>query len=73
LYESAVDLMVKTPGFVASIIEQRLEGYFDAAYRFAEAHFGGNNLYMEALLANRRRLEVALSSRSHSAHFDLAV
>lgn len=74
LYESAVDLLVKTPGFVASVIEQRLEGYFDAAYHFAEAHFGGNNLYMEALMANRRRLEAALSSRpSHAAKFQLAV
>jgi hypothetical protein len=74
VYESAVDLLVKTPGFVASVIEQRLEGYFDAAYHFAEAHFGGNNLYMDALMANRRRLEAALSSRpSHAAHFDLAV
>jgi hypothetical protein len=46
------------------VIEQRLEGYFAAAYRFAAAHFGGNNLYMEGLMANRRRLEKALSSKS---------
>lgn len=75
VYESAVDLLVKTPGFVESVIEQRLDGYFDAAYRFAEAHFGGNNLYMEALMANRRRLETALSASAQRdcALFDLAV
>ncbi len=73
LYESAADLLVKTPGFVNTVIEQRLEGYFHAAYRFAEAHFGGNNLYMEALQANRNRLETALSSCGNSAQFDLAV
>ena len=73
VYESASDLLVKTPGFVNSVIEQRLDGYFGAAYRFAEAHFGGQNLYMEALLANRSRLEHALSRCDNVAHFDLAV
>lgn len=73
LYESAADLLVKTPGFVSTVIEQRLDGYFHAAYRFAEAHFGGSNLYMDALLANRRRLETALSRCANSEQFDLAV
>ena len=64
VYESPADLLVKTPGFVESVMEQRLDGYFAAAYRFAAAHFGGNNLYMEGLMANRRRLEKALASKS---------
>jgi len=67
LYESAVDLLRKTPKFVNSVIEQRLQGYFGSAYRFAEAHFGGSNLYMEALLANRHRLERALAMRDADA------
>lgn len=72
LYESASDLLVKTPGFVNSVIEQRLDGYFHAAYRFAEAHFGGTNLYMEALLANRRRLESALAANDTSPCLELS-
>jgi hypothetical protein len=73
IYASAADLLVKTPGFVTSVIEQRLDGYFQAAYRFAEAHFGGKNLYMEALMANRHRLERALVASNDSAPFELAV
>lgn len=73
VYESPADLLVKTPGFVNSVIEQRLDGYFNAAYRFAEVHFGGRNLYMEALIANRHRLESALSDCDNVAEFDLAV
>ena len=73
LYESGVDLLRKTPGFVNNVIEQRLKGYFGSAYRFAESHFGGSNLYMEALLANRRRLESAISAASPDPDLALAV
>ena len=63
VYESALDLLEKTPTFVDSVLQQRLDGCFDSVYRFAEDHFGGSNLYMDAVRANQRRLQAALSSR----------
>ena len=67
VYESALDLLQKTPNFVDSVLQQRLDGCFDSVYRFAEDHFGGCNLYMEAVRANQRRLQMALSSRAAAA------
>lgn len=60
LYSSADDLLLKTPGFVSDLVETRLIGCFDSAFRYAGVHFGGENLYMDALLANQRRLQTAL-------------
>lgn len=73
IYESAEDLLAKTPGFVQDIVNERLEGYFDSAYRYAEAHFGGRNLYMEALLQNCKRLEGLLGTEKWPREFELAV
>ena len=58
---SALDLLSKTPGFVHTAIETRLEGYFEGVYRYAEQHFGGDNLYMQALLHNCSFLEAVLA------------
>ncbi|CAH0993359.1 hypothetical protein SIN8267_03507 [Sinobacterium norvegicum] len=61
VYSSALDLLSKTPGFVHTAIETRLEGYFEGVYRYAEQHFGGDNLYMQALLHNCSFLEAVLA------------
>ena len=62
-FKSADHLLAQTPEFIRSSIEVRLDGYFHRAYRYAAVHFGGPNLYMEALPANCRHLETLLNDR----------
>jgi hypothetical protein len=56
LFESGEDLLRKTPKFYQSATK-RLDEELDGAYRYAQAHFGGNNLYMDALKQNIRFVE----------------
>lgn len=60
IYSSPEDLLQKTPHFMRSIVEDRLEGHFAGRYRYVESHFDGDNPYMNALNANRLRLEKLL-------------
>lgn len=56
LFASADELLRKTPGFyrkAASRLEQELAG----AYRYAERHFHGQNLYLEELQKNIRHAQ----------------
>lgn len=57
LYDSAEDLLRKTPEFIKSTINNRLDAHFGGLYHYVEAHFNGRNLYMEALENNCRHLE----------------
>lgn len=57
MYASAEDLLRKTPGFIKTTISNRLDGHFGGLYRHAGSHFGGRNLYMEALEKNCNHLE----------------
>lgn len=61
LYHSASHLLEMTPQFMAKAVGDRLEGHFNGVHRFAAAHFGGNNLYMDAIEDNRRSLEAQLA------------
>lgn len=61
IFESPEHLLIKTPAFIKSTITQRLDGQFGGLYRYVEAHFGGPNLYMEALENNCRHLEQLLA------------
>lgn len=56
VFESADDLLRKTPGFFAKA-KDRLDGDLDRAYEYAQAHFGGSNLYMDAVRDNIRFAE----------------
>lgn len=56
VYQSPRHLLEATPDFIDRTLEVRLEGYFRGVYRFAAGHFGGPNLYMEAIERNRRQL-----------------
>jgi hypothetical protein len=51
LFSSADDLLRKTPGFFRSA-SQRLDYDLGGAWKFAAPHFGGQNLYMDALRRN---------------------
>ena len=48
IFESAADLVLKTPGFFRHA-EYRLDNDLSSAHRYAERHFEGKNLYVEAV------------------------
>ena len=52
-FTSAEDLVVKTPGFYNAAMD-RLNNQLGGVYRFAETHFKGRNLYIEAMEGNVR-------------------
>jgi hypothetical protein len=56
VFESAEDLLRKTPTFYQNA-SRRLDVELDGAYRFAQTHFGGSNLYMDAVKQNIRFVE----------------
>jgi hypothetical protein len=56
VFESGEDLLRKTPGFFRNAT-QRLDVELEGAYRFAQSHFGGSNLYMDAVKQNIRFVE----------------
>ena len=56
LFASGDDLLRKTPRFFESA-SKRLDEDLGGAYRFAKAHFGGTNLYLDALRQNIRFVE----------------
>ncbi|MGH8136457.1 MAG: hypothetical protein ACRER4_08915, partial [Steroidobacteraceae bacterium] len=52
LYGSGLDLLRRTPQFVATTIDNRLGATFGHAYRHVEPLFGGVNPYMDAIRQN---------------------
>jgi hypothetical protein len=46
VYTSPDDLLRKTPEFARKLFNDRLDGYFEGAYRYIEDHFGGQNPYL---------------------------
>jgi len=58
VFASAEDLLRKTPSFYENAT-RRLDEDLGGAYQFAQKHFGGANLYMDALRQNIRFVEKA--------------
>ena len=58
VFASPEDLLRKTPSFYQNA-SRRLETDLGGAYKYAEAHFGGSNLYMDAVRENIRWVERA--------------
>jgi hypothetical protein len=56
VFASAEDLLRKTPSFYQNAT-RRLETDLGGAYKYATAHFGGQNLYMDAVRQNIRWVE----------------
>ena len=56
VFASAEDLLRKTPGFFRNA-SRRLDEELGGAYQFAQTHFGGTNLYMDAVKQNIRFVE----------------
>jgi len=61
VYRSPEHLLETTPNFMRKAIEVRLDGYFDSAHLYAAEHFGGRNLYMDAIAVNCSSLEATLA------------
>ena len=56
MFASAEDLLRKTPSFYQNATK-RLDDDLGGAYQYASAHFGGTNLYMDAVQQNIRFVE----------------
>ena len=56
VFASAEDLLRKTPSFYQNA-SRRLDADLGGAYQFATKHFGGTNLYMDAVRKNIRFAE----------------
>jgi len=61
VFSSPDDLLRKTPSFYLNA-SKRLDSDLNGAYQYAEAHFGGQNLYMDAVKQNIRFVERAASA-----------
>jgi hypothetical protein len=61
LYASPADLLKQTPNFIRRTLNERLEHLFGGVYRYFAVHFGGRNLYFEAIERNREHLEQLLA------------
>jgi hypothetical protein len=64
IYRSPDHLLESTVDFIRTAIDVRLKGQFASVYRYAARHFGGEDLYMDAIEDNCRRLESSLSANS---------
>jgi hypothetical protein len=62
LYASPADLLKQTPDFIRRTVAERLEHLFGGVYRYFAVHFGGRNLYFEAIERNRLHLEQLLAA-----------
>jgi hypothetical protein len=75
-YTSADDLIIKTPGFYEYVARTRIAKKLDGVDRYAEAHFGGANLYQVAIEGNmdylRRAIETAELSRLRRTCYSLS-
>lgn len=60
-YASPTDLLRQTPEFIRRTLHDRLDTLFGSAYHYFGAHFGGPNLYLEAVERNRILLEALLA------------
>jgi hypothetical protein len=61
-YSSADDLMIKTPGFYEYVARARIDKKLGAVDRYAEAHFGGANLYQSEIDHNMDFLRQAIET-----------
>jgi hypothetical protein len=71
IYASPEHLLEKTPEFIRHAIEERLGKQFGGLYHCAAKHFGGDNLYLDAVGRNRQHLEKLLAKKdSHLLKHD---
>jgi hypothetical protein len=61
-YASAMDLVIKTPGFYQYLARPRLEKRLEGVDRYAAAHLDGPNLYQEEIARNMQFLHATIES-----------
>lgn len=61
-YASADDLIIKTPGFYEYVARSRIDKKLGGVDRYAEAHFGGRNLYQAEIDHNMDFLRQAIET-----------
>lgn len=61
IFASPEDLLAKTPVFYNGEVKNRIDGLFRKVYKFAETHFGGDNLYLKYLKQNIQHIESLLA------------
>jgi len=66
LFKSADDLLARTPSFYNFEVKNRLNNLFRQVYKYAEIHFGENNLYLQYLDQNIQHLETLISANQLS-------
>ncbi len=59
IYKSGKDLLSKTPAFYENAMT-RLNDKLHRAYRYAEVHFGGRNLYLQEMNKNKAHAVAAI-------------
>ncbi len=64
VFESPEDLLAKTPGFYDFEVKKRLEQIFKGVHRYAETHFNGNNLYLQAVKQNIQHIRDLLNQNN---------
>ncbi|HFD87956.1 MAG TPA: hypothetical protein ENJ35_09815 [Gammaproteobacteria bacterium] len=69
LFESAEDLLKKTPEFYNNSVVHRLNRHFQKAYNYAQSHFENQNPYMERIRRNIDYLE-AVNNNGESARLN---
>lgn len=65
-YASPTDLLRQTPEFIQRTLNYRLDTLFGSAHNYFCAHFGGPNLYLEAIERNQALLEKLLAQRDEA-------
>ena len=65
-YASPTDLLRQTPEFIQRTLNHRLDTLFGSVHNYFCAHFGGRNLYLEAIERNRTLLEKLLEQRDEA-------
>ena len=64
LYESADDLLRKTPAFYENMVKKRLDDDFSRVYEYMEPLFEGENPYLTAIQHNMSYLQKILADGS---------
>lgn len=65
-YASPTDLLRQTPEFIQRTLNYRLDTLFGGVHNYFCMHFGGPNLYLEAIERNRALLEELLAQRDEA-------
>ncbi len=62
IFSSAEELLIRTPDFYQHDVLRRLSHYFKNVFHYAQLHFDGANLYMQAVQKNIRHIEKLINN-----------